>query len=93
MHYDMRFLKPLDTDVLKEVCAKFKHIITLEDGSLTGGLHSAVSEYVADNGCNCKVTGLGIPDRFIEQGTQSELYTECNYNTDNIFQAIMSASK
>ena len=89
LHYDMRFLKPLDTDILKEACSKVHTIITLEDGTIIGGLHSAVSEYVADNNVNCKVIGLGIPDKFVEQGTPSELYSECGYNTDDIYNVIV----
>lgn len=93
LHYDMRFLKPIDKDVLNEVCTKYKYIITLEDGSQIGGLHSAVSEFVAENGLNCKVTGLGVPDKFIEQGTPNELYSECHYNSDDIFQAILKSAE
>lgn len=89
IHYDMRFLKPIDIDALKDACSKASTIITLEDGSIIGGLHSAVSEYIAENKINCKVIGLGIPDRFIEQGTVSELYTDCGYNTEDIYQLIM----
>lgn len=88
-HYDIRFLKPIDEEILHEAVSKGKTIITLEDGSLIGGLHSAVAEYIADNGINCKLIGLGIPDKFIEQGTPNELYSLCGFNTEDIIRAIM----
>lgn len=89
LHYDMRFLKPFDTAILEDVCSRCGTVITLEDGTLLGGLHSAVSEYVAEHKLDIKVIGLGVPDRFIEQGTLEELYTDCAYNTEDIFQTII----
>lgn len=90
LHYDMRFLKPLDRDALAEACASAERIITLEDGVTAGGLHSAVAEYIADNGLSCKLIGLGIPDRFVGQGTPEELYSDCRFNTKDILEAILS---
>jgi 1-deoxy-D-xylulose-5-phosphate synthase len=87
-HYDMRFVAPIDTQVLHEVFKKFKHIITVEDGILKGGFGSAVIEFMTDNGYNSEVRRLGIPDYFVEHGTQEELYRECGYDTEGIELAI-----
>lgn len=87
-HYDMRFVAPLDKDILNTVFKKFKHIITVEDGILKSGFGSAVIEFMADNGYNADVRRLGIPDYFVEQGTQEELYRECGYDAEGIELAI-----
>jgi 1-deoxy-D-xylulose-5-phosphate synthase len=79
--YDMRFVKPLDEMLLHEVFGKFKHVITVEDGCLQGGMGSAVLEFMVDNGYQSQVKRLGIPDRLVEHGTQDELYAECHYDT------------
>lgn len=71
--YDMRFLKPLDESLLHEVCSKYSQIITLEDGCINGGLGSAVAEFITEHNYNCQLKRLGIPDRFIEHGSQQEL--------------------
>lgn len=73
-HYDMRYLKPIDEDILHEVAAKFKHIITLEDGVVKGGLGSAVTEFMAQHGYTPHIHVMGIPDEFVEHGATSELY-------------------
>jgi len=86
-HYDMRFLKPLDNKLLKTVFSSFKKIITLEDASIVGGLGSAVIEYMNDNSYKAKVIRLGIPDRFVDHGTQEELYRECGYDAAGIVTA------
>jgi 1-deoxy-D-xylulose-5-phosphate synthase len=83
-HYDMRFLKPLDNLLLKNVFSKFDKVITVEDASIVGGLGSAVIEYMNDNSYRAKVQRLGIPDRFVEHGTQEELYRECGFDADGI---------
>ena len=75
--YDMRFAKPIDEVLLHEVFSKFKYVITVEDGCIQGGMGSAVLEFMADNGYQAQVKRLGIPDAFIEHGTQDELYAEC----------------
>ena len=90
LHINMRFLKPLDFDLLKYACDRCKTIITVEDGTVNGGLGSAVSEYVASLGRGVKVISLGIPDKFVEQGTVEELISECGYNVDNIYNSIIS---
>jgi len=87
-HYDMRFVSPLDTEVLHFVFKKFDKIITVEDGILKGGFGSAVIEFMTDNGYNAKVRRLGIPDYFVEHGTQEELYSECGFDSDGIEKAI-----
>jgi 1-deoxy-D-xylulose-5-phosphate synthase len=79
-HYDMRFAKPIDEMLLHEVFGKFKHVITVEDGCIQGGMGSAVLEFMADNGYQAQVKRLGIPDKYIEHGTQDELYAECHYD-------------
>jgi 1-deoxy-D-xylulose-5-phosphate synthase len=89
-HYDMRFLKPIDSDLLHKVFKKFNRIVTVEDGAITGGLGSAVIEFMSDNGYHAKIKRLGIPDHFIEHGTLGELYEECGYAADGIVQAVRS---
>ena len=79
-HYDMRFAKPLDSILLHEVFGKFKHVITVEDGCVVGGIGSAILEFMADNGYQAQIKRLGIPDKYIEHGTQEELHAECNYD-------------
>jgi 1-deoxy-D-xylulose-5-phosphate synthase len=86
-HYDMRFLKPIDNKLLKSIFSSFDKIITLEDASIIGGLGSAVIEYMNDNSYKAKVLRLGIPDRFIEHGSQEELYRECGYDAEGIAKA------
>ena len=90
LHINMRFLKPLDCGLVKYACDRCKTIITVEDGAVSGGLGSAVSEYVASLGRGVKVISLGIPDKFVEQGTVEELISECGYNVDNIYDSIIS---
>ena len=87
-HYDMRFVSPLDKTVLHSVFKKFRHIITVEDGILKGGFGSAVIEFMCDNGYSSEVRRLGIPDYFVEHGTQEELYRECGYDEEGIELAI-----
>lgn len=93
LHINMRFLKPLDTLLLGKACSRCHTIITVEDGAVTGGLASAVAEYVAQHNLDVKVVSLGIPDRFIEQGTVDELISECGYNVDSIYNSIIEAGK
>lgn len=78
--YDIRFLKPIDEVLLHDIFKKFRRIITLEDGTITGGLGSAVVEFMSDHHYTATVIRLGIPDRFVEHGTQKELYAECGYD-------------
>ncbi len=82
--FDMRFLKPIDEEILHSVFRKFKKIITVEDGTIVGGLGSAVIEFMADHNYSAKVRRLGIPDQFAGQGTPEELYQKLGYDTDGI---------
>ncbi len=91
-HYDLRFIKPLDEALLHEVFAKYKHIITVEDGSLPGGAGSAVIEFMTDNHYNAQVVRLGIPDKFIDHGEQPELWAECGYDKDAIVKAVKNVA-
>jgi 1-deoxy-D-xylulose-5-phosphate synthase len=86
--YDMRYLKPIDDKLLHEIFRKFKKIITVEDGAVTGGLGSAVLEFMTNNGYRADVKRLGVPDRFIEQGSISELQAECGYDVHGILKAV-----
>ena len=88
-HYDMRFLKPIDTAILREVGEKFKYVVTLEDGCVSGGLGSAVVEYMAENGYNPTIKVMGIPDNFIEHGTPEELYRVCGMDKESVLRTIL----
>ena len=92
-HYDMRFLKPIDEDILHEVASKFKHIITLEDGVIKGGLGSAVTEFMALNGYTSHIHMMGIPDEFVEHGASSELYHLCKMDKTAIWDIIQDIKK
>lgn len=83
-HYDMRFVKPIDETMLHEIFTKFNNVITVENGVIAGGMGSAVIEFMADHEYHSKVIRLGIPDRFIEHGTQEELYAQCGFDSDGI---------
>ncbi|MCR5314436.1 MAG: 1-deoxy-D-xylulose-5-phosphate synthase [Bacteroidaceae bacterium] len=87
-HYDMRFLKPLDTAILDEVCEKFNRIITVEDGILNGGFGSAVLEYINDHNRDVKVERMGIPDKFVEHGSVKELRKLIHLDADAICKQI-----
>ncbi len=87
-HYDMRFVKPLDENLLHEVFKNFKKVVTVEDGCLQGGLGSAVLEFMADNQYNSRVIRLGIPDEVIEHGEQPELWQECGYDAKSIIEIV-----
>lgn len=87
-HYDMRFVKPLDQEILHEIFVKFKNIITVEDGTIVGGFGSAVLEFMNENNYHAQVKRLGIPDKFVDQGTPQELYKECGYDTESIYFAV-----
>ncbi len=86
-HFDMRFVQPLDEIRLHEIFKKFDKIITIEDGMLKGGFGSAIIEFMSDHGYSSQVKRLGIPDFFIEQGTQEELIAECGFDKDGIISA------
>ena len=87
-HWDMRFICPIDNEVLHFVFKNFDNVITVEDGILKGGFGSAVVEFMSDHGYNAQVRRLGIPDYFVEQGTQEELIAECGFDAKGIESAI-----
>lgn len=87
-HYDLRFLKPLDEEMLHEVGRTFTHVLTVEDGVRNGGMGSAVLEFMADNGYHPTVKRLGIPDEFVEHGTIQELHHLCGLDEDSIFNQL-----
>ena len=89
-HYDMRFLKPLDEDILHEVGRKFKRIVTVEDGVRTGGLGSAVLEWMSDHGYTPQIIRLGLPDSFVEHGTIAELRKIVGLDEESIRKAIIA---
>ncbi len=89
-HYDVRFVKPLDEEMLHEVFTKYNKIVTVEDGCLMGGFGSAVLEFMADHGYNAHVKRLGIPDRLVEHGEPIELYHEVGIDPEGIAQAVKS---
>lgn len=88
-HYDMRFLKPLDTALLDEVAQRFKRVVTVEDGARLGGFGSAVLEYFADKGVKPDVVRLGLPDNFVEHGKPEELYRIVGLDKDTIKKALL----
>ncbi|GAB4282663.1 MAG: 1-deoxy-D-xylulose-5-phosphate synthase [Marinilabiliales bacterium] len=92
-HYDMIFVKPLDEKLLHEICQKFDKIITVEDGTVTGGFGSAVLEFINENNYKCKVIRLGVPDKFIEHGTPQQLHKLCGFDSDSIYNKIIDVVK
>jgi 1-deoxy-D-xylulose-5-phosphate synthase len=87
-HYDLRFAKPLDEELLHEVFSKFKKVITIEDGCIQGGVGSAVIEFMADNNYSAEVRRLGIPDEIIEHGEQIDLHRECGFDPEGIIKTV-----
>lgn len=86
--YDMRFVKPLDEQLLHEIFTKFTRVITIEDGCLMGGFGSAVLEWMVDHQYQAQIKRLGIPDRVVEHGEQIELHRECGFDPEGIAQAV-----
>lgn len=87
--FDLRFVKPLDNELLHQIMRKFKYILTVEDNSIIGGFGSAIAEFMANNNYSNTLKILGIPDRFIEHGTQKELYKLCGYDADSIIANVL----
>ena len=87
-HYDMRFVKPLDEQMLHEVFTDFNRVITVEDGCLMGGFGSAVLEFMAEHGYTAQIKRLGIPDRIVEHGEPLELHRECGFDPEGIADAV-----
>ena len=90
-HYDMRWLKPLDDELLREVGERFKTIVTVEDGVIDGGLGSAVLEWMADHGFTPRVIRLGVRDRFVEHGSTQELYHLLKLDKEGICESLLQA--
>lgn len=88
-HYDMRFLKPLDEDILEEVGKRYKRIVTIEDGAIEGGLGTAVLEWMSDHGYKPEVKRLGLPDQFVEHGTPAELYRIVGLDKESIKKTLL----
>ena len=86
--YDLRYVKPLDTNMLDDIASRFDKIITIEDGVIRGGVGESVAAYIARKGNKNKVVNLGIEDRFVEHGKPSELYAECGYDEEALLKAI-----
>ena len=88
-HYDLRFAKPLDHKMLHEVFENYPHVITVEDGCISGGVGSAVLEFMSDHQYHSSVYRLGIPDEFIEHGTQAQLHSDCGYDKVSIAKTVL----
>ena len=89
-HYDLRFAKPLDQELLHEVGRKFRCVVTVEDGALRGGVGEAVVAFFCEHDYLPKVVSLGIPDRFVEHGTPAQLYAQCGYDAEGIYRTLKS---
>ena len=87
-HYDMIYLKPVDGQLVKEAIEKYDHIITVEDGTIEGGLGSAVAQLLAESSSNCTLTRLGVHDTFIDQGTVLQQHQACGIDADSIYETI-----
>ena len=86
--YNIRYIKPIDTDLLAQVCAEYDRVITIEDGTVLGGLYGAVSEYMSAQDQPLPVCAIGIPDKYMTQGTQKELRQECRLAKDEMKQVF-----
>jgi len=87
-HYDLRFVKPIDEDLLHEAFSKYSKIVTVEDGTVVGGFGSAILEFMNQHSYKADVKILGIPDRLVEHGTPKELHRECAYDAQGIADAV-----
>lgn len=92
-HYDLRFVKPLDEEMLHEVFQRYTKIITVEDGTIVGGVGSAVLEFMAAHNYQAEVRMLGIPDRIVEHGSLKELHRECGYDANAIAETLRDMMK
>ena len=92
-HYDMRFVKPLDEEMLHEVFSNYSKVVTVEDGTVVGGFGSAVLEFMNAHRYKAEITILGIPDRLVEHGTPKELHRECDYDAQAIEEAVLAMIK
>lgn len=92
-HYDLRFAKPLDEALLHEACKRYEKLVTVEDGTIEGGIGSAILEFMAKHGYKNDIKMLGIPDRLVEHGTPKELQRECGYDAQAIADAVREMMK
>jgi len=92
-HFDMRFAKPLDEQLLHEICSQYEKILTVEDGTIKGGFGSAVLEFMAEHNYKNEVRILGVPDRIVEHGTLKELHNECHYDAAAIAEVVREMMK
>jgi 1-deoxy-D-xylulose-5-phosphate synthase len=92
-HYDMRFAKPLDEDLLHEICGRYEKLLTVEDGTVQGGFGSAILEFMAEHNYRNELKILGIPDRIVEHGSPKELHRECGYDAEAIKNAVLEMMK
>ncbi|WP_026765060.1 1-deoxy-D-xylulose-5-phosphate synthase [Sediminibacterium salmoneum] len=92
-HFDLRFVKPIDEDLLHEAFSNYSKIVTVEDGTVVGGFGSAVLEFMNANGYKANVKILGIPDRLVEHGSPKELHRECAYDAEGIAEAVRELMK
>lgn len=92
-HYDMRFVKPIDEEILHVVGKNYKAVITIEDGTIIGGFGSAILEFMNDHGYNPVIKRMGVPDKFIEQGTPQELHHECGFDVQSIINEAKALTK
>ena len=92
-HYDLRFVKPLDEELLHEVFNKYKAVITVEDGTVVGGFGSAILEFMVNHGYSASVKMLGIPDHIIEHGSPKQLHEECGFDAYAIAEAVREMIK
>lgn len=90
-HYDLRFVKPLDTEMLEYIGKNFKKVITIEDGILAGGAGSAVMEFMSDHGYDTKIIRVGLEDHFVQHGSVNELYKICGLDEDSIYEKIKNS--
>ena len=89
-HYDLRFLKPLDEEILDEIGQNYQFIVTVEDGVLKGGMGSAILEFMSDRGYTPSIRRIGIPDTFVQHGTPKELYQICGMDAESIEKVLLS---
>jgi 1-deoxy-D-xylulose-5-phosphate synthase len=92
-HYDIRFVKPLDEELLHEVFSKYERVLTVEDGTVVGGFGSAILEFMQQHNYSATVKMLGIPDRYVEHGTLKELHRECGYDAQGIAETVREMMK
>ena len=92
-HVDLRFAKPLDTEMLHSIGANFKSIVTVEDGTINGGVGSAIADFMITNGYCVTISKLGMPDEFVEHGTPNQLHQLCGYDEESIYNVIKNIKR